>query len=440
MTSRKLFLLPILACVFFCVQALGQEKPQVFKGAKIIPIEGKDIENGVLVVKNGTIVAVGDAASIALPSDAVVHDVSGKVIMPGMVDTHSHIGGGDGGDRSAPQHPDVRILDAIDVRNDNLMKARAGGITTVNVMPGSGHLMSGQTAYLKLRKANTINGMLFCSDPINDICGGMKMANGTNPIGEKPFPGTRAKSAALDRQLFVKAQDYKAKVDAAKGNPEKMPKRELDMEAMVQILEGKRVVHFHTHRHDDILTVLRLAKEFGFRVVLHHVSEGWKVAKEIADAGVACSIIVIDSPGGKLEAVDLRYETGAILEKAGVLVAFHTDDGITDSRIFIRSAAFGVRGGMSRQKALEAMTLSGAKILDLDHRVGSLKEGKDADFVVLSGDPLSVYTHIEQTWVEGQNVFDRSNPEDRKYATGGYNVFRGTADSDDDKDDDGGAE
>lgn len=173
--------------------------------------------------------------------------------------------------------------------------------------------------------------------------------------------------------------------------------------------------------------MLRLAQEFGFRVVLHHVSEGWKVAGEIAAAKAPCSIIVIDSPGGKLEAVNLLAKTGGILEKAGVDVAFHTDDGITDSRLFLRSAAFGVREGMSRAKALEALTLAGARMLDLQERIGSLEKGKDADFIILSGDPFSVYTHVEQTWVEGNLVFDRSNPEHRKYAVGGYEVFRGQA-------------
>jgi imidazolonepropionase-like amidohydrolase len=202
-----------------------------------------------------------------------------------------------------------------------------------------------------------------------------------------------------------------------------MPARDLEMEAMVQILDGKRTVQFHTHRSDDIMTVLRLKKEFGFRVVLQHVSEGHLVAKEIAEADVPCSIIIIDSPGGKEEAMNLVFKNGAVLEKAGVDVGFHTDDGITDSRLFLRSAALGVRAGMSRAKALEAMTLAGARMLDLDKRVGSLTPGKDADFIILSGDPLSVYAHIEQTWVEGRNVWDASNPEDRKYATGGYNVF-----------------
>lgn len=410
--------------------AAAQEKPTAFRGAIIHTIEGPPIENGVLLIEKGLIRAVGPAGSVAVPADAIVHDVTGKVILPGLVDTHSHIGRGDGGDASSALNPDVRILDAIDVRADNFKKALAGGITTVNVMPGSGHLMSGQTAYLKLRRATTINDMLFCDDPINGICGGMKMANGTNSIREKPFPGTRAKSAAMVRELFVKAQEYREKIRAAKGNPEKMPKRDLGMEALVQILEGRRVVHHHTHRHDDILTVLRLAKEFGFRVVLHHVSEAWKVADEIAKAGASCSIIVLDSPGGKLEAVDIRYETGAVLEKAGVPVAYHTDDGITDSRLFIRSAAFGVRAGMSRAKALEALTIVGARMLDLDHRIGSLKPGKDADLIVLSGDPFSTYTVVEQTWVEGNKVFDRSNPEDLKYAVGGYDVYRTATSSD----------
>ena len=192
------------------------------------------------------------------------------------------------------------------------------------------------------------------------------------------------------------------------------------MEALVEVLEGKRVVHFHTHRHDDILSVLRLQKEFGFRVVLHHVSEAWKVADEIAAAKVFSSIIMIDAPGGKLEAVDVSYTNGAALEKAGAPVGFHTDDYITDSRLFLRSAALAVRAGMSRDKALYGMTMANALMLDLDKRIGSLETGKDADFIVLSGDPLSVYTHVLQTYVEGKKVFDRSDPKDYLTATGGY--------------------
>jgi imidazolonepropionase-like amidohydrolase len=189
-------------------------------------------------------------------------------------------------------------------------------------------------------------------------------------------------------------------------------------------MEGKRVVHFHTHRHDDILTALRLSKEFGFRIVLHHLSEGWKVAEEIAAAKAPASIIMIDSPGGKLETADLSYQTGMALDKAGVLVGFHTDDYITDSRLFLRSAALAVRAGMSRDKALYAMTMAGARMLDLQDRTGSLETGKDADFLVLSGDPLSVYTKVLETYVEGLKVFDRSKPADRLFAVGGYGAGR----------------
>ncbi|MEZ4763404.1 MAG: hypothetical protein R3C26_09465 [Calditrichia bacterium] len=134
--------------------------------------------------------------------------------------------------------------------------------------------------------------------------------------------------------MFIKAKEYQKKIADANGDASKMPARDLQMESLIEVLEGKRIVHHHTHRHDDILTILRLQKEFGYRVVLHHVSEGWKVAEEIAAAKVPCSIIYIDSPGGKLEAVGLLPKTGAVLEKAGVDVAFHTDDGITDSRLF----------------------------------------------------------------------------------------------------------
>jgi imidazolonepropionase-like amidohydrolase len=405
--------------------AAAQGGVHVFRGATLYPITAAPIENGVLVVRDGKIAALGPAASVAVPAGATVHDVSGKVIMPGLVDTHSHIGGGDGGDRTAALHPAVRILDAIDARDDGIKRARAGGITTVNVMPGSGHLMSGQTAYLKLRDGRTIYDLLFCQDVLKDVCGGMKMANGTNPRRDPPFPGTRARAAAMAREKFVKAQEYRDKVRAARGDASKLPTRDLEMEALVEVLDGKRTVHFHTHRHDDILTALRLKQEFGFKLVLQHVSEAWKVADQIAAAGVPASIITLDSPGGKMETIDISPINGRELERAGALVGYHTDDGITDSRFFLRSAALGVRAGMSRQKALEAMTIAGAKMLDLGDRVGSLEAGKDADFLVLSGDPLSVYTHVEQTWIEGGKVFDRSRPEDRVYAVGGYGIFKG---------------
>jgi len=199
----------------------------------------------------------------------------------------------------------------------------------------------------------------------------------------------------------------------------KLPPGDLGLEALVEVLDKKRVVHFHTHRHDDIMTALRLSKEFGFRIVLQHVSEAWKVADEIAKAKAPASIIMIDSPGGKLETMDIDFRNGVALEKAGALVGFHTDDSITDSRWLLRSGGLAMRAGMSRDKALYALTMAGAIMLDLQDRIGSLETGKDADFIVLSGDPLSVYTHVLETWVEGKRVFNRADPKDYLIAVGG---------------------
>jgi imidazolonepropionase-like amidohydrolase len=415
----RLLLHAVVMLVCAPVGVIAQERPHAFVGGHIIPISGQPIANGVLVVQGGKIVAVGAAGATAIPENAERHDVAGKVLMPGLVDSHSHIGGGAGADGTAAIQPDVHILDSVNVRDPGLQKAQAGGITTVNIMPGSGHLLSGQTIYLKLREGGTIDALLI-KDASGAAAGGIKMANGTNSMRPGPFPGTRAKSAALVREQFVKALDYRDKVRRASGDKEKMPSRDLAMETLIEALENKRTIHHHTHRHDDILTVLRLAKEFNLRVVLHHVSEGWKVADEIAAAKVPSSVIVIDSPGGKLEAQDLSYTTGAALVRAGALVGFHTDDGITDSRLFLRSAGLAVRGGMSREKALYGLTMANAIMLDLQRRVGSLERGKDADFIVLSGDPLSVYTKVLETWVEGAKVFDRDDPKDRLYAVGGY--------------------
>lgn len=423
----KAFHFVVFALLCMAVSAHAQERAQVFTGATIISISGPAITDGVLVVQRGKIVAVGARASVRVPADAQVIDATGKVIMPGLVDSHSHVGGGAGADSSAPIQPDVRILDAINVRDTSIRRALAGGITTVNVMPGSGHLLSGQTLYLKLRAAARTIDDLLIRDAQGNMLYGIKMANGTNPLrsgSPGPFSGTRGKSAALQREQFVRAQEYREKVQRAGNDKSKLPPRDLALEQLADVLDRKLIVHFHTHRHDDIMTVLRLQKEFGFRVVLHHVSEGYKVAEEIARAKVGSSIIVLDSPGGKLETQDYSVETGPALERAGALFGFHTDDYITDSRLFLRSAGLAARYGLARERALYAMTMGNARLLDLQERVGTLEVGKDADFIVLSGDPLSVYTHVLETYVEGERVFNRADPQDRLYATGGYGAGR----------------
>jgi imidazolonepropionase-like amidohydrolase len=316
-------------------------------------------------------------------------------------------------------------MDAIDPADPNIRMATAGGITTANIMPGSGNVMGGQTAYVKLR-GSTIEQML-----IPETIGGMKMANGENPkhYGAKDkAPMTRMEEAALARGIYEKATQYKAKWEAynkavaAGDKTAKQPDRDLDLEPVVEVLEGKRVVHNHTHRADDIMTALRLSDEFHYRLVVQHGTESCLVVDELAKRHIPVSFTVVDSLGGKFETINLDLGCPGVLERAGIKVALNTDDPITSSRLIIRQAALAVRGGLSEEAALKGLTIYPAEMLDLGSRIGTLEPGKDADFIVLSGPPFSVYTHVLETWIEGQKVFDRTNPQDLRYATGGFGV------------------
>jgi imidazolonepropionase-like amidohydrolase len=435
----KILLCFLLSTVlaFLTIRLAGQEStPQgtlAVRGAKIYRISGPPIEHGVLIVTNGKIQSVGDE-KLAIPSGATVEDATGKVLMPGIVDSHSHVGiepnplvsdSGDGNESSGPIQPGLRALDAIDPADPNIRMANAGGVTTANILPGSGNVMGGQSAYVKLR-GKTIEQML-----VPGAIGGMKMANGTNPKGygtRNQAPMTRMEEAAMARAIYEKAQQYQEKwaaykkAEAANDKSAKPPDRDHDLDAVVEILEGKRIVHNHSHRADDIMTVLRLSDEFHYRVVVHHGSEACVVANELAKRHVPVSYTMVDAPGGKLETINLDMRCPGMLEKAGVKVAFNTDDPITPSRLLLRQAAIAVRGGMSEEAALKGLTIYAAEMLDLGSRVGTLEPGKDADFVLLSGEPFSVYTHVLQTWIEGQKVFDRSDPHDLHFATGGFSV------------------
>ncbi|MEE8106874.1 MAG: amidohydrolase family protein [Planctomycetota bacterium] len=422
-------------CLALCVSLTEAQdapgKDLVIRGARILTVTGGVIENGAVVVKGGKIAWVGPDADVSVPAGVSVRDAKGQVLIPGLVDTHSHIGvyaiprvaaNSDGNEMSGPVQALVRAQDSFFPMDPAIKMARAGGITTANILPGSGNVMGGQAVYLKL-KPGTVDEMKI------DLAGGpggMKMANGENPkrsYGRRnKAPATRMKITALQREIYLKGQEYQRKWAAFRAKEEgaEQPDRDLALEAVVEILERKRTVHFHTHRADDILSAMRLAEEFGFEVVLHHVTEAWLVADEIKRRNVPCSLIVLDSPGGKHEAINLRFENPGICERAGIKVALHSDDPVSESRFFLRAGAIAVRGGMTKEGALKALTIHGAEMMHLENRIGSIAVGKDADLVLLSGEPFSVYTRVLATWIEGDLVFDRSRPEDARYATGGF--------------------
>jgi imidazolonepropionase-like amidohydrolase len=412
------------------------ESVVVYKGARIHTASGPVIEKGVLIVLKGKILDVGDEAKVKIPAGAQVHDMAGKVIIPGLVDTHSHIGlfarigGADGNEMTGPVQPGLRALDAINPQDPGIQMALAGGVTTANIMPGSGNAIGGQTLYVKLRGA-FVETMRIISGV---VLGGIKFANGENPKGayggKGQAPGTRMKVAALQREMLVKAQAYKRqwdnyRRDLAAGMSPSQPERDLNLEPLMEVLERKRTVHFHCHRADDIMTAVRLSKEFNFELVLQHCTEGYRIAAELAKEGISVSLTLIDSPGGKPEAMGLLEENAAVLAKAGVKVAINTDDSVTESRFFLRTGAIAVRGGLSEDLALKALTLHGAQMLHLEDRCGSLEKGKDADFVVLSGAPFSVYTQVLATYIEGVKVFDRGVHQDWTYQAGGFSLKDG---------------
>ena len=431
---RLLCLAVIVSPAVVCSRCCPAAEPTVFRGGRILTAASQQFDPGVLVVADGKIQAVGPQDRVPIPPTARIVDVSGKVLIPGLVDTHSHLGvysrpavssNRDGNERSGPVQTIVRALDSINPYDPGIRMANAGGVTSANIMPGSANVIGGQTIYVKLRGHTPEQMWIF--DPHS--IGGLKMANGENPkrvYGSKgKAPSTRMKVAALQRSEFVKAQDYKRQWDryrqlTAAGEQPEQPKRDLNLEPLVEVLSGKRTVHFHTHRADDILSVLRLKQEFGFDLLIQHGTESYKVAQEVAAAGVSVSLTIVDSPGGKQEVVDFIEGCAAELARAGVKVLINTDDPVTDSRFLLRTAAIAVRGGLSQELALKSITIHPAEVMRLDHRIGSLAAGKDADFAILSGPPFSIYTQVLATYIEGEKVFDRSDSRLARYQTGGF--------------------
>ncbi len=280
------------------VPAKNADVPVVYRGARIHTASGPVIERGVLVVLKGKILDVGPEDTVRIPAGAVVRDVAGKVIIPGLVDTHSHIGifgrpatgaSADGNEMTGPVQPGLRAIDAINPHDPGIRMALAGGVTTANIMPGSGNAIGGQTLYVKLHGA-FVEAMRILT---GQVLGGIKFANGENPKGayggKNQAPVTRMKIAALQREQLAKAQAYKRQWDnyrkaKADGKGSDAPDRDINLDPLVEVLERKRTVHFHCHRADDIMTAVRLSEEFGFELVLAALHRGLPHRRGIGEA------------------------------------------------------------------------------------------------------------------------------------------------------------
>lgn len=383
--------------------------------------EGGKIENGVVFISGGKISSVG-GPDTAIPSGTVVVDGAGKFVTPGIIDIHSHLGDyptpsveahSDGNEATSPITPEVWAEHSVWPQDPGFSRALAnGGVTALQVLPGSANLMGGRSVVLKNVYARTVQGMKFPGAPY-----GMKMACGENPkrvYGSKGrMPSTRMGNIAVNRQTWIKAQDYKKRRDSGKEYT-----RDLGLETLAGVLDGDISIQNHCYRADEMALVLDMAKEFGYKVsTFHHAVESYKIADLLRDNGV-CSAVWADWWGFKMEAYDAIPENAAILQNAGACVIIHSDDENQIQRLNQEAAkaqADGRRMGIniSDAEVIKWLTYNPAKALGISDKTGSLKPGKMADLVLWNGNPLSVYARPDKVWIDGALMFDASNPKIR---------------------------
>lgn len=380
--------------------------------ATVFPIDGPVIEKGHVLVSDGKIKAVG--SDINIPDGTETIDGSGKFLMPGIIDVHSHMGvypwpganaHGDGNEASEPVTAFVRAEDSVKVSDPAFELARAGGVTAVMILPGSANLIGGEAAILKLRPSRTLAGMRFEGAPR-----GIKMACGENPKRvhqkEERGPSTRMGNMAHMRETFQLALDYR--VARSGSNP---PPSDHNLETLLEVLDGKIRVHVHCYRQDDIEGIYRVMDHYGIQVAsFQHALEAYKVRDIIIDHKTAIATWP-DWWGFKMEAYDATPYNATLVKADGGVVALHSDSGNTVQRMYTEAAKM-VRYGVSEVEALEMITLDPAKMLGIEDRVGSLTVGKDADLALFSHHPLDVYTRVEQTWIDGESVFKREDTAD----------------------------
>jgi imidazolonepropionase-like amidohydrolase len=376
-------------------------------GGRVVPVAGPPFEDGVVLISDGRIEAVG--RDLRVPDAAERVDATGKVVLPGLVDAHTHLGvheeaegwaGQDTNEMTDPVTPHVRALDAINPADLAFADAVAGGVLTVNVNPGSGNPIGGQAAAVR-SAGRTVDEMLLRAPS------GLKSALGENPkrvYGDrKQLPSTRLGTAAVIRDALVKARNYLDKLD--RGDDGEPPERDLRWEALGLVLSGEIPWRQHCHRADDIATALRLADEFGYRLVIDHGTEAVLLADRLAERGVPVLIGPLLTSRSKVELRNRSLANPGRLAAAGVELGIITDHPVVPIHLLAVQAALAVREGLDPAAALRAVTLTPARVLGLDDRLGSLEPGKHATLCVWSGDPLDARSRVETAWIEGRQVF-----------------------------------
>lgn len=379
----------------------------LIKGGTIITVTHDVIPNGDVLVKDGKIVSVG--RNLSAPAGTVVIDARGKFVTPGIVDAHSHMAASSSvNEFSDAITPEVRIADIIDPEDDSFPQKLAAGYTSALVLHGSANPIGGESQIIKLRYKRPIGEVLFPGAPriVKFALGeNVKQSNGGDQ--QTRFPATRMGVEATYRRAFAQAQDYKAAWDrynASSSGPR--PRKDLRLQALADILDRKIIVHCHSYRQDEMLMMARLSQEFGFRLVFTHSLEAYKIAPELAKAGIPASSFA-DAWSYKAEVMDAIPYNAALCWKAGMLMSINTDtsNGMTPVNL---DAAKSMRfGGVPPEEAIKFVTINPAKQLGIDSMVGSLEPGKEADIAIWSGHPLSVFSRCDMTLVDGDVFFQR---------------------------------